>query len=93
MVQPGALPGGKQVRMAITFLGYLDGPEEHIPGGKKRCLFGCDSAADTAGLPTSEGLALPGGAGKTAKPAPFSYALVKGGDALVLDSTGSWGVL
>lgn len=78
--------------MAITFLGYLDTPEEHIPGGKKRCLFGCDGAADIADLPTAAGLALPGG-GNTAAPAPFSYAVVKGGDTLVLDSAGSWGAV
>ena len=78
--------------MAITFLGYLDAPEEHIHGGKKRCLFGCDSGADAADLPTTAGFALPVG-GKTAAPAPFSYAIVKGGSPLVLDSTGSWGAL
>lgn len=78
--------------MAITFLGYLDTPEEHIPGGKKRCLFGCDSASDAADLPVTEGLSLPGG-GSTAVPAPFSYAFVRGGDALALDSAGSWGAL
>lgn len=92
MVQPGLPPGGKQVTMAITFLGYLDTPEEHIPGGKKRCLFGCDSAADVSSLPTSAGMTLPGG-GKTAAPAPFSLAIVKGGSAQVLDSAGSWGAL
>lgn len=78
--------------MAVAFLGYIDTPEEMITGGKRRCLFGCDSAADAASLPTADGFMLPGGA-RTAKPAPFSYALVKGGDALVLDSAGSWGAL
>ena len=92
MVQPGQSPGGKQVTMAITFLGYLDTPEEHISGGKKRCLFGCDGTADIANLPTAAGLSLASG-GKTAAPAPFSYAIVKGGDVKVLDSTGSWGAL
>lgn len=92
MVQPGEASGGKQVKMAITFLGYLDTPEEHIPGGKKRCLFGCDSASDAADLPTAAGFALPGGS-KTAVPAPFSYAIIRGGSPLVLDSTGSWGAL
>ena len=33
------------------------------------------------------------GLAETAAPAPFSYAMVKNGDALVLDSTGSWGKL
>ena len=92
MVQPGEASGRKQVSMAITFLGYLDTPEEHISGGKKRCLFGCDSALDTASLPTTAGFSLPGGS-RTAAPAPFSYAIVKGGTPLVLDSTGSWGAL
>ena len=92
MVQPGLPPGGKQVSMAITFLGYLDTPEEHITGGKKRCLFGCDSSSDVASLPTSAGLTLPSG-GKTALPAPFSLAMVKGGSTQVLDSSGSWGAL
>ena len=92
MVQPGETPGGKQVTMAITFLGYLDTPEEHIPGGKKRCLFGCDSAADAANLPTAQGFTLPNGS-RTAAPAPFSYAVVKGGGPLVLNGTGSWGAL
>ena len=78
--------------MAITFLGYLDTPEEHIPGGKKRCLFGCDSSADAANLPTTGGFTLHNGS-KTAAPAPFSYAIVKGGAPLVLDSAGSWGAL
>ena len=92
MVQPGEISGGKQVSMAITFLGYLDTPEEHIPGGKKRCLFGCESASDVAGLPTEAGFTLYNGS-RTAAPAPFSYAIVKGGAPLVLDSTGSWGAL
>ena len=78
--------------MAVTFLGYIDTPEELIPSGKKRCLFGCDSASDAANLPTTAGFSLPSG-GKTAVPAPFSYAMVKGGGPLVLDSTGSWGAL
>ncbi len=78
--------------MAITFLGYIDTPEELISGGKKRCLFGCDSAADAASLPTTAGFTMANG-GKTAAPAPFSYALVKGGSPLVLDSAGSWGAL
>ena len=78
--------------MAITFLGYIDTPEEHVPNGKRRCLFGCDTAADTAGLPTTTGFSMADGS-KTAAPAPFSYAMVKNGDALVLDSTGSWGAL
>ena len=92
MVQPGLSTGGKQVTMAITFLGYIDTPEELIPGGKKRCLFGCDSASDAASLPVTEGFTMANGS-KTAAPAPFSYAAVKGGDPLVLDSTGSWGAL
>lgn len=78
--------------MAITFLGYLDTPEEHVPGGKKRCLFGCDSASDAENLPVTAGLPLPNGS-MTAAPAPFSYALVRGGDPLALDSAGSWGAL
>lgn len=78
--------------MAVTFLGYLDTPEELIPGGKKRCLFGCDSSADAVNLPTTAGFSLPNGS-KTAAPAPFSYAIVKGGAPLVLDSAGSWGAL
>lgn len=78
--------------MAVTFLGYIDTPEELIPGGKKRCLFGCDSSADAANLPTTAGFSLPSG-GKTAVPAPFSYAIVKGDSPRVLDSTGSWGAL
>jgi hypothetical protein len=77
--------------MAITFLGYIDGPEEMI-SGKKRCLFGLDSAADVANLPTSTGFSMPSG-GVTAKPAPWSYAKIKGGGVKVLDSTGSWGDL
>ena len=77
--------------MAITFLGYIDSPEEMI-NGKKRCLFGLDSAADAANLPTSTGFSLPSG-GVTAKPAPWSYAKIKGGGIKVLDSTGSWGDL
>ena len=78
--------------MAITFLGYLDAPEEHLSGGKKRCLFGCDDELDVGDLPTTAGFSLPNGS-KTAAPAPFSYALVKGGKPLALDSTGSWGEL
>lgn len=78
--------------MAITFLGYIDTKDEMLSGGKKRCLFGCDGAADIANLPTAAGLSLASG-GKTAVPAPFSYAIVKGGGIKVLDSTGSWGTL
>lgn len=76
--------------MAITFLGYLDTPEEHI-SGKRRCLYGCDSTGDIASLPTTAGLTIPGG--KSAVPAPFSMAIVKGGNAQVLNSAGSWGAL
>jgi hypothetical protein len=77
--------------MAVTFLGYLDGPDEMIQGGKRRCLFGCDGADDVATLPTSEGMTLAGG--KTAKPAPFSMALVAGVGTKVLKSDGTWGDL
>lgn len=75
----------------ITFLGYMDTPEELLEG-RRRCLFGCDSEADAASLPVSDGLTLPNGS-VTAKPAPFSYAVVPGGGVRVLDSEGSWGAL
>ena len=75
----------------ITFLGYVDSPEELL-GGKKRCLFGCDDSSDAASLPTSAGFTLPDGS-KTAAPAPFSYALVRGGDVLALGSDGTWEAL
>ena len=75
----------------ITFMGYFDSPEELL-GGKKRCLFGCDSASDVTDLPASAGFTLPDGS-KTAAPAPFSYALVRGGDVLALGSDGSWEAL
>ena len=66
-------------------------PEELL-GGKRRCLFGCDSDADTGSLPTTAGFTLPDGS-KTAAPAPFSYALVRGGDVLALGSDGTWEAL
>lgn len=75
----------------ITFLGYFDTPEEHT-GAKRRCLFGCDSDADVANLPTTVGFTLPDG-GNTAVPAPWSYALVRGGDAQVLGADGEWSAL
>ena len=75
----------------ITFLGYIDSPEELL-GGKKRCLFGCDDSSDTEDLPTTAGLTLADGS-KTAAPAPFSYALVRGGDVLALGSDGTWEAL
>jgi len=77
--------------MAITFLGYIDSPEE-MTGAKRRCLYGCDSEDDVANLPTTQGLTLPGGA-KTAAPAPFSYALVPGSGAKVMKSDVTWGDL
>lgn len=77
--------------MAITFLGYIDTPEEHT-GAKRRCLFGCDAAADVASLPTDAGFTLPDG-GKTAVPASFSYALIPGSGAKVLKSDLTWGDL
>ena len=77
--------------MAITFLGYIDAPEE-LTGPKRRCLFGLDSDADVSDLPTSTGLSLPSG-GVTAVPAPWSYAKIAGGAVKVLKSTGSWGDL
>ena len=44
----------------ITFMGYIDSPEELL-GGKKRCLFGCDDSSDVSDLPTTAGLTLPVG--------------------------------
>ena len=57
--------------MAITFLGYLDEPEEMI-SPKRRVLYGCDSTSDVSELPTDSGL------NGTAAPAPWSIALVRG---------------
>jgi hypothetical protein len=75
----------------VTFLGYLDTPEEMV-SGKRRCLYGCDSADDAAYLPTTEGMSLSTG-GKTAAPAPWSIALVRGGSTLILGADGTWGEL
>lgn len=76
----------------VTFLGYLDEPEEMLPGGKRRCLFGCSSSDDVTYLPTTEGFTLPNG-GKTAAPAPWSIALVRGGSTQVLGTDVAWGDL
>ena len=73
--------------MAITFMGYLDGPEEML-SGTRRLLLGCDSASDISDLPTTDGVTLPTG-GKTAAPAPWSIALVRGGDTQAYGD-GSW---
>ena len=75
----------------IAFMGYIDSPEELL-GGKKRCLFGCDSDEDISDLPTTAGLTLADGS-VTAPPAPFSYAMVRGGDVLTLGSDGTWEAL
>ncbi len=75
----------------ITFMGYIDAPEELL-GAKRRCLFGCDDSSDVSDLPTTAGLTLPDGS-VTAAPAPFSYALVRGGDVLALGSDGTWEAL
>ena len=75
----------------ITFLGYIDSPEELL-GGVRRCLFGCDSEDDAADLPAEAGFTLADGS-VTAPPAPFSCALVRGGDVLVLGSDGTWEAL
>lgn len=75
----------------VTFMGYIDSPEELL-GGKRRCLFGCDDSSDTFNLPTTAGLTLPDGS-VTAPPAPFSYALVRGGGVLALGSDGTWEAL
>ena len=75
----------------ITFLGYIDSPEELL-GGVRRCLFGCDDDSDTSDLPAAAGFTLPDGS-VTAPPAPFSYALVRGGDILALGSDGTWEAL
>ncbi len=72
----------------ITFLGYIDRPEEML-GGKKRCVFGCDDDSDVASLPTTAGLTLADGT-KTAAPAPWSVAWVRGGNAQVLGTDGTW---
>lgn len=77
--------------MAITFLGYIDTPEEHT-GAKRRCLFGCDSTEDMQNLPTTNGFALPDGS-RTSVPAPWSYAMVRGGSVVALGADGNWGVL
>lgn len=76
----------------IRFLGYIDEPEELLDGGKRRCLFGCDSSSVAGNLPTNTGLELDNGS-KTAAPAPWSLALVKGGDVLALGTDESWGAL
>ena len=77
--------------MPITFMGYLDEPEEML-SGKRRLLLGCDSVSDVSDLPTNEGITLPTG-GKTAAPAPWSIALVRGGDTQVLGADESWSSL
>lgn len=75
----------------ITFMGYLDKPDEMIPNGKKRILFLCDDATAAASLPTTTGLELASGA-RTAKPAPGSCAVTKGSDDLLwLGSDLTWG--
>ncbi len=75
----------------IAFLGYIDSPEELLVG-VRRCLFGCDAEEDVADLPTTAGFVLADGS-VTAPPAPFSYALVRGGDTLALGSDGTWEAL
>lgn len=72
--------------MAITFLGYLDEPEEML-SPKRRVLYGCDSVSDVSSLPTTAGV------NGTAAPAPWSIALVRGGDTQILGSDSSWGSL
>ena len=75
--------------MAIKFLGYLDSPDALSINGSRRCLFGCDDSSDVTDLPTTAGLTTDAG-GKTAVPAPWSVALVPGGNVKVLDSTPEW---
>ena len=75
----------------VRFLGYLDEPEELLRG-VRRCLYGCDSADDAAYLPTESGMTLEDGS-TTAVPAPWSIALVRGGDLLALGADGTWGTL
>ena len=68
--------------MAITFLGCLDEPEE-MTSPKRRLLLGCDSSSDTSDLPTDSF----NGHGV---PAPWSIALVRGGDTQILGTDGTW---
>ncbi len=75
----------------VRFLGYLDEPEELLRG-VRRCLYGCDSADAAAYLPTESGMTLEDGS-TTAAPAPWSIALVRGGDLLALGADGTWGTL
>ena len=77
--------------MAVTFLGYIDNPEEMLQG-KRRSIFLCDSETDVSDLPTDEGISLPNG-GKTAVPAAGSYAIVAGAGTRVLKSDETWGNL
>lgn len=74
----------------ITFLGYLDGPEEML-SGKRRCLYLCDGESNTEDLPTTAGLETDSGVSSV--PAPGSIALVRGGDTLALGTDGSWAAL
>ena len=69
--------------MAITFLGYIDNPDEELPLHGRRCLFGCDGEDDWEDLPTDEAFALPSGA-LTGVPAPWSIALTPGEKPQVL---------
>lgn len=79
--------------MAVTFLGYIDKPEEGlISGATRRCLFGLDTAADASDLPTTGRFETETGC-KTAAPAPWSVAVIAATGAKKYFNGTSWAEL
>lgn len=75
--------------MAITFLGYIDTPDEMLTG-KRRMFLGLDTADDVENLPTSAGITLKNKS-KTSIPAAWSRAdVITTGKTYILNSQLSW---
>lgn len=76
----------------VTLICFLPRREGLTPPDADRMLLMCDSAADAASLPTTDGLTLPDGR-KTRRPDTGSYAIVRGGSALALGGDGTWAAM
>lgn len=76
----------------VSLICFLPRREGLTPQDADRMLLLCDSASDTASLPTTDGLTLPDGR-KTRRPDTGSYAIIRGGNPLTFGGDGTWAAM